>query len=110
DTKWTGKEHVVPIQYARPQGRSNTFATAQANTEPSKIDAFKLTTTKDYGIIHIDNEAILASEGQPIRSFVAARKNESDGIIGTLGQNLAMMLYRNGGNARGQRASLVGNV
>lgn len=110
DTKWTGKEHVLPIQYTRPAGRSNTFATAQANTAPSKYEAFKLTTVKDYGIVHVETEAIYASEGQPMRSFVEARKNEADGIIKALQQNLAMMLYRNGGNARGRRASLSTNT
>jgi hypothetical protein len=112
DTHWSGKEHVIPIQYARAQGRSAVFTTAQGNTAPGRYEAFKLTTSKDYGVIHIDTETIYASEGTPVRSFVAARKNEADGIIGSLGANLAMQLYRNGGGARGQIATggITGDV
>jgi hypothetical protein len=45
-----------------------------------------------------------------MRSFVEARKSEADGIIMSLKNNLAMNLYRNGGGARGRRASASSNV
>lgn len=106
DTKWTGNKHIIPIQYSTAQGRSAVFATAQTNTTPGVYDRFELTTSKDYGVIHIDTETILASEGQPVRSYVEARKSEADGVLAALGSNLAMQLYRNGGGARGRRASI----
>ncbi len=110
DTKWTGNKHIIPIQAHIAMGRSAVFATAQANVASGEYERFELTTSKDYGLIHIDTESILASEGQPVRAYVEARKAESEGILTALGSNLAMQLYRNGGGARGRRGSLSGNI
>lgn len=111
DEKWTGNKYIMPIQYIMPQGRSQDFATAQANTKAGKYDRWELTTAHDYGIVHIDHETILASEGQPARYFVQARTSEIDGILISLAQSASKSLFRNGGGARGRRnGALSGNV
>lgn len=108
DEAWKGSDYIIPIQFVTPQGRSHTFATAQANTKPGGYDRFVLTTSKDYGIIHIDNETILASEGMPAEYFVQSRKSEIDGIFISLGNSMSTDLFRNGGGARGQVSGLSG--
>lgn len=110
DEKWTGKKHIMPFQWATPQGGSAIFATAQSNATPGAYEAWELTTSKDYGVITIENEAILASEGSPVRSFVSARKSEMDGIFLHVGQSLSKSIFRNGGGARGQRGSVSGST
>lgn len=111
DTEWTGEKHIIPIQASvAVAGRSATFATAQANAAGGTYERWELTTTKDFGVLQISNEAILASANSPMRAFVEARRSEIDGILTSLGSNLAMQMYRNGGMARGQRASASTNV
>lgn len=111
DEKWTGDKYIMTIQYVLPQGRSALFATAQANTKAGVYDRFELTTSRDYGIVQIDTEAILASEGMPARYFVQAKTSEIDGILVTLAQSASKSLFRNGGGARGRRSgALSGNV
>lgn len=105
---WRGDKYIQPLVHGTPQGRSKTFATAQANTNPAQYERFEVTTVSDFGVLHIDLETIYASEGQPVDYFVKSRVSEMDGILDSLGESLATDIFRNGGGARGQRSGALG--
>lgn len=95
--RFGGKNLPLPIIYGNPVGRSKTFSTAKTTggtaNSGSKITDFVLTRVKDYGIATIDNETMLASEGDP-NAFVQAATTEIDGIINAVTRSLAINMYR----------------
>lgn len=96
-----GKNLPIPLVYGNPQGRSATFATAQANKIASKITDFVLTRNKDYALASIDNETMEASKGNA-NAFMEAATTEIDGAINQLTRSLAIALYRSGSGSIGQ--------
>lgn len=94
---FTGKNLPVPIIYGNPQGRSATFARAQARSllTSSKIGDFLLTRVKDYSVAVIDNETLEATKGNA-GAFLEAATVEIDGAINTLTRSLAISQYRSG--------------
>ena len=58
-----GKNLPIPIIYGNPQGRSASFANAQANKTSSQLKDFVLTRSRDYSLASIDNETLEASKG-----------------------------------------------
>ena len=53
NTRFRGKNMPLPIIYARPQGRSATFATAQSNATSSSLGEFLLTRVKNYAVVTV---------------------------------------------------------
>lgn len=96
-----GQDMKIPIKYGIPQGRSATFATAQANKTNSQYKAFTLTRAKDYSLASIDNETIEASKGNP-NAFFEAATSEIDGAIESATRSLATALYGTGSGKIGQ--------
>src|SRR5512139_2576815 len=102
---FVGRNYPLPILYANPQGRSATFATGQANKgNDVKVESFDLTRVSNYGFADIDNEVMLASANDK-GAFLSAIKAQVDGIIHTLGRNLAIDLVGDGSGAIGTIAS-----
>jgi hypothetical protein len=99
-----GKNLPIPIIYGNPQGRSATFANAQANKTSSKIKDFVLTRAKDYSLASIDNETLEASKGNA-NAFMEAATTEIDGAIHTAARSLATALYGTGSGRLGRIAS-----
>lgn len=98
--KFGGYNLPIPIKYGNPQGRSNTFATAQANKVASKSDRFVLTRAKDYSLADIDNETIEASMGNA-NAFMEAMTFEIDGALDQLKRSTAIKMYRSGSGSIG---------
>jgi hypothetical protein len=96
-----GENLKLPIKYGIPQGRSATFATAQANKTNTQFKAFLLTRSKDYSLASIDNETIEASKGNA-NAFMEAATTEIDGAIESVTRALAIDLYGSGSGSRGQ--------
>lgn len=92
---FVGKNHVIPVIYGNPQGRSAAFANAQANKTASKIKDFTITTAKDYSLASIDNETILASKNNS-GAFMSAITLETDGAFASAARSLAIALYGSG--------------
>lgn len=99
-----GKNLPIPIIYGNPQGRSATFATAQANKTNSQLKDFVLTRNHDYSLASIDNETLEASQGDS-NAFMEAATVEIDGAINSAARSLAIALYRNGSGSIGQVAN-----
>ncbi len=104
-----GKNLPIPILYGNPQGRSASFATAQANKTSSKFTDFVLTRAKDYSLASIDNETLEASKGNS-NAFMEAATTEIDGAIHTAARSLAVAMYGTGSGSIGQIASGQGTT
>lgn len=96
-----GKNLPIPVIHGNPQGRSATFATAQANKTSSQIKDFVLVRKSDYSLASIDNETIEASKGNA-NAFMEAATTEIDGAINSAVRSLAIALYGSGSGSIGQ--------
>lgn len=96
-----GESVTEALIYGNPQGRSAAFATAQANKGNTKSAKFIVTRSKDYGLVSIDNETILASQNDA-GAFVSARKVEIDGMFAEMANTAAIDLVGTGSGKRGQ--------
>ncbi len=96
-----GKNLPIDVIHGNPQGRSATFATAQANKTASKIVAFTLTRNSDYSLASISNEVIEASKGNA-NAFMEAATTEIDGAINAAVRSLAIALYGSGSGKIGR--------
>jgi hypothetical protein len=99
--KFYGKRIDSALGYGGNAGGSRTFTNAIANYGPGKIENFQLPRVKDYGIIGIETELLLASNGAGANAFLDAAVSESDRTVRNVSNNTAMSLYRNLGGARG---------
>lgn len=106
DQAFTGRVMPVPTQTATGQGRATTIAEARANATGNSYQSFAVTRKKDYGVVILDREVLLASE-DAMTAWLSERTAEIDGIREAVRRNLGFMLWGNSGGARGQRASLA---
>jgi hypothetical protein len=102
--KFEGELYPLPMRITNPQGRSNTFSSAQGNKQPSRYRTFNLTRKKDYSIASIETEAILASASNP-GAFLKLGTAEIDGALDSLGRSLSFACFGNGSGAIGTVAS-----
>ena len=100
NTRFRGKNMPLPIIYARPQGRSATFADAQSNATSSSLGEFLLTRVKNYAVVTVSGETIEASKGNEY-SFLEALTTETDLGLKTLGDTLSRQLFRQQNGAIG---------
>lgn len=100
-----GKNLPIPIKVGIPQGRSATFATAQANKTASIYKDFVLTRVSDYALASITNETLEASKGNA-NAFLEAATSEIDGAIMSASRSLAISLFRARSGSIGQAGSL----
>lgn len=105
-TNFGGKYKPVPIIIGVSQGRSATFATAQANQYSADVRSFLLTRAKDYSIAEIDNETMLASQTDKM-AFLEGSKLLIDSAFRSITLSLASALFRSGTGSIGQ-ISVIG--
>lgn len=101
-----GENLKLPIKYGIPQGRSATFADAQANKTNTQLKAFLLTRVSDYSLASIANETIEASKGNA-NAFMESATLEIDGAIESATRSLAISLYGDGSGQIGVVGSLA---
>ena len=101
-----GSYYPQPIVYGNPQGRSQTFATAQSKAAASNslLNKFMMPRVHNYQLATIQNEVILASQGD-LGAFMEAATLEIDGAINNLSRDIAIDMYRSGFGEKGQIAS-----
>lgn len=109
NTDFGGKYKPVPIITGASQGRSATFASAQANQSPVQIESFFLTRVSDYSIAQIDNQTMLASKTDKM-SFLEGSKVLIDGAISSLTLSLSSSLFRSGTGTIGQIGTISSGV
>lgn len=109
NTKFFGKNKPLPVQFGVPQGRSATFATAQANKTASKFDDFIITRKKDYCIASIDVETMEASMNDK-GAFLEAAETEINGALHSLARSLAGAMFRDGTGTIGATTETSGTT
>lgn len=109
NTNWSGEQMKIPLIYANPQNRSNTFATAAAGTSTSALKAFFHSRVSDYSFASIAHETMKATAGNS-EAFISALTLEMDGAMHSLSRSLAVKLFRSGSGSIAQVGSVVGNV
>lgn len=100
-----GDGYPLPIMYAAGQGRAATFSHAQGNATAIKTSKFTLTRINDYQVDRFSGELLDAAEDD-MESFVNVRTQWIDKGLSNLAANMAIMLYGNGGGARGRVGSV----
>ena len=104
-----GKYKPIPIQTGVSQGRSATFATAQANQTAPDLESFLITRAKDYSIATIDNETMLASKTDKM-AFLDGAKLLIDSAIRSCTNSLAGSLFRSGTGSIGKIGTISTGV
>jgi hypothetical protein len=95
-----GKYLPVPLEYGAPQGRSHDFSSAQGNQTAVSMVSFFVQTIQDYQIVTITNK-LMKQTATNAGAFVEAAKNQIDGGIRNITNNLAFELFSDGYGARG---------
>lgn len=105
-TSFSGRNLPIVTIWGDPQGRSASFARAQARgaVTSSKLDDFLLTRVKDYSIATIDGETMEASKDD-MGAFLEAATVEIDGALNELTRSHAIDMYGDGLGIRGQIAA-----
>lgn len=106
-----GRNLPIPLIYGNPQGRSADFTQAKARgaVTNSKLEDFLLTRVKDYSIATIDNETLMASEGN-VNAFLEAATVEIDGAINSLTRSIGIKMYRDGWGGIGVIGAINSNT
>ena len=96
-----GDSAYIALQTGDPQGRSASFTTAQTisaftgagNAGSSRGARFLLTRAKDYQLINLETEVILASQNDE-GALIRALDTEMRSGMRNIGKSLATALYR----------------
>lgn len=101
-----GKYFPIPLVYATPQGRSNTFINAQNQQSAVGDVSFFVFRASDYQIVSITNELLEATAGDAA-AFIDAGKLAMDTGFRNISNNLAFSLFSNGSAERGQIGTIT---
>lgn len=104
-----GANLVLAFRYADSQGRSSSFAKAQANVGNFASAKVTLTRVKDYQICQLDSEAIEASENDK-GALIAALDTELESGFNNISRSLATALYGTGSGSIGRVGSFTTTV
>ena len=104
DEGFYGENLVLAVRYADTQGRSADFATAQSNAGSFAARKFILTRAKDYQVVSLETEAILASEKDK-GALIKVLDTEMTSGMNNISKSLATAVYRGQSGALAQTAS-----
>lgn len=97
---FAGKYIPVPLEFGNPQGRSHTFATAQANQTAANLVSFFVYVIEDYQLVTITN-LLMEQTKTNAGAFVDAAKLQMDGGFQSISNNIASELFGDGAASRG---------
>jgi hypothetical protein len=109
DEGFNGELMKVPQQYGNPQNRSTKFSQAKAGTSSSSYEAFKIERVKNYSFASIDNETLLATEGDD-GAFLTAMEGEMNGAYDALANDLGATIWGDGTHRIGQIGTVTAGV
>ena len=101
ETKFPGKNATYAVEYGMTTGRSATFATAQNNRGGTLLKDFVVTRVKDYAVVSVDNETLLAADGNE-GSLLDVAKSKTDSALHALSRAMGRDIFRSGTGAIGQ--------
>ena len=91
---------MVPLEYGTPQGRSHTFANAQAQQTATSLASFFVYVIEDYQLVTITN-LLMEQTKTNAGAFVDAAKLQMDGGFRNITNNIAFELFGDGTGTRG---------
>ncbi len=97
---FAGKYIPVPLEFGNPQGRSHTFATAQANQTAAGLVSYFVYVIEDYQLVTITN-LLMEQTKSNAGAFVDAAKLQMDGGFQSISNNIASELFGSGTATRG---------
>jgi hypothetical protein len=97
---FAGKYIPVPLEYGTPQGRSHTFANAQAQQTATSLASFFVYVIEDYQLVTITN-LLMEQTKTNAGAFVDAAKLQMDGGFRNITNNIAFELFGDGTGTRG---------
>lgn len=108
---FNGQDYDYHLLTGNPQAISGAFSSAQtaAASATSKGKRPVATRKAKYGIVRLDYQAILASQGND-GAFYDLTVRETNGTLITFGDRHAFDMYGDGTAARGIVSSVLGNV
>ena len=106
ETTFPGRNATFAVEYGMTQGRSANFQTAQNNRSGTKLEDFVVTRVKDYAVVSVDNETLLAADGSE-GSLLDVAKAKTDSALHALARTMGRDIYRSGTGAVGQCAGSI---
>lgn len=110
DESFGGDSYNVPLWITSSQGRSATFARAQANQAAGRVKKFVVPTVQDFQNAYVYDEDIKASKQRGDEAFFSIIRQSMEAAQQNLMRDIAIDLYRDASGARGQVASLSGQT
>lgn len=105
-----GQDFAYATVTGNPQGVANgTLANAISAVETIKGEQFVATDVLKYGYITLDGPSINRYKANNA-TFINFITSHTDGVLDTLGDEVAFDIFRDGTGLRGRRASAVGNT
>lgn len=105
-----GQDFVYAVTTGDPQGVANgTLANAQFADETLKGEQFVCTDVLKYGVITIDGPSMLRNQAFQGKIIDLVTRT-TDGVLRTVGSDIAFDMFRDGTGKLGRRASISGNV
>lgn len=93
DKNFYGENMVLAVRTGDTQGRSATFSDAQANASRFQARKFILTRAKDYQVVSLETEAILATKNDR-GALIKALDTEMESGMNNIMKSLAVSLFR----------------
>jgi hypothetical protein len=103
-TDFTGKFHPVPLIYGVSQGGSASFSIAQGGQTPIQGNEFLVTRKRNYDVVTIDNETMLAASGDK-GAFIDGASVVIDGGMRNSVLNISKFCFGDGTGTRGAIAT-----
>lgn len=95
ETSFPGRNATFAVEYGMTNGRSANFQTAQNNRNGTKLEDFVVTRVKDYAVVSVDNETLLAADGSE-GSLLDVAKSKTDSALHALARAMGRDIYRSG--------------
>lgn len=108
-TGFAGKYIPVPVIYGGPQGRSATFATAQANQTATAMISFFVYSASNYELVTIQNQ-LLEQTKSDAGAFIEMAKLQMDTGIRNITNDIAHDMFGDGSGSRGTITSITSGV
>ena len=101
ETSFPGRNATYAVEYGLTNGRSANFQTAQNNRGGTQLEDFVVTRVKDYAVVSVDNETLLAADGSE-GSLLDVAKAKTDSALHALARTMGRDIYRSGTGSIGQ--------
>ena len=107
ETSFPGRNATYAVEYGMTSGRSANFQTAQNNRSGTRLEDFVVTRVKDYAVVSVDNETLLAADGSE-GSLLDVAKAKTDSALHALARTMGRDIFRSGTGSVGQLHASAG--